>query len=154
AGFASPITVVVIALTTIGSFATPAYTAAFALRMLRFPLIILAGTFGLYGIMIGLILICNHLLSLKSFGVPYMTPIVPADAEGMRDTVLRQSLWSMKRRPSFLRTPDQIRVNKSSEMQQEPRNILDPMNTQDERLVDPDANTATDHTDPSNSGHH
>src|SRR5699024_1243091 len=43
AGFASPITVVVIALTTIGSFATPAYNAAIALRMLRFPLVMLAG---------------------------------------------------------------------------------------------------------------
>ncbi|MCL6627651.1 MAG: spore germination protein, partial [Alicyclobacillus shizuokensis] len=38
AGFASPITVVIIALTTIGSFATPAYNAAIALRILRFGL--------------------------------------------------------------------------------------------------------------------
>ncbi|HTG67999.1 MAG TPA: spore germination protein, partial [Candidatus Udaeobacter sp.] len=60
AGFASPITVVIIALTTIGSFATPAYNAALALRLLRFPLIIMAGIFGLYGVMIGLILIANH----------------------------------------------------------------------------------------------
>ncbi|MCC2686799.1 MAG: GerA spore germination protein, partial [Paenibacillaceae bacterium] len=45
AGFVSPITVVVIALTTIGSFATPAYDAALALRILRFPLIMLAGAF-------------------------------------------------------------------------------------------------------------
>lgn len=37
AGFVSPITVVVVALTMIGSFATPAYDAAIALRMLRFP---------------------------------------------------------------------------------------------------------------------
>jgi spore germination protein KA len=37
AGFISPITVVIIALTTIGSFATPAYNAALALRLLRFP---------------------------------------------------------------------------------------------------------------------
>ena len=84
AGFVNPITVVVIALTTIGSFATPAYNAAIAFRMLRFPLVIMAGIFGLYGVMIGLILIMNHLLSLKSFGVPYMSPIVPGDFQGMK----------------------------------------------------------------------
>lgn len=43
AGLASPTTVVIVAITTIGSFATPAYNAAISSRMLRFPLIILVG---------------------------------------------------------------------------------------------------------------
>ncbi|MFD2328647.1 spore germination protein [Cohnella sp. GCM10020058] len=110
AGFASPITVVIIALTTIGSFATPAYNAALALRLLRFPLIIIAGIFGLYGVMIGLILIANHLLSLKSFGVPYLSPLVPVNAEGMKDVLIRGPLWWMKRRPAFLNPKDAVRV--------------------------------------------
>ncbi|MDG0814182.1 spore germination protein [Cohnella rhizosphaerae] len=110
AGFASPITVVIIALTTIGSFATPAYNAALALRLLRFPLIIIAGIFGLYGVMIGLILIANHLLSLKSFGVPYLSPLVPANAEGMKDVLIRGPLWWMKRRPEFLKPKNRVRV--------------------------------------------
>ncbi|WP_237389782.1 spore germination protein [Bacillus sp. USDA818B3_A] len=109
AGLASPITVVVIALTTIGSFATPAYTAAFALRMLRFPIMILAGIFGLYGVMIGIILTFNHLLNLKSFGVPYMAPVSPGNAEGMKDVVSRSPLWSMSKRPSFLQTANRKR---------------------------------------------
>jgi len=110
AGFASPITVVIIALTTIGSFATPAYNAALALRLLRFPLIIIAGIFGLYGVMIGLILIANHLLSLKSFGVPYLSPLVPVSFEGMKDLLIRGPLWWMKRRPEFLKPRDADRV--------------------------------------------
>ncbi|WP_254639744.1 spore germination protein [Cohnella sp. GbtcB17] len=118
AGFASPITVVIIALTTIGSFATPAYNAALALRLLRFPLIIIAGIFGLYGVMIGLILIANHLLSLKSFGVPYLSPLVPADAEGMKDVLIRGPLWWMKRRPAFLKPKNPVRVG--SEMTEPP----------------------------------
>lgn len=110
AGFASPITVVVIALTTIGSFATPAYNAAFALRMLRFPLILLAGMFGLYGIVVGLILIGNHALSLKSFGVPYLTPAVPGSWQGMKDLLIRSPLWWMSKRPTLLHTQDESRV--------------------------------------------
>jgi len=110
AGFSSPITVVIIALTTIGSFATPAYNAALALRILRFPLIILAGVFGLYGVMVGLILITNHLLSLKSFGVPYLSPFVPGNVQGMRDLLTRGPLWKMKNRPSFLHPQDISRL--------------------------------------------
>ncbi|WP_108995820.1 spore germination protein [Paenibacillus agaridevorans] len=110
AGFASPITVVIIALTTIGSFATPAYNAALALRLLRFPLIFMAGTFGLYGVMIGLILIANHMLSLKSFGVPYLSPIVPGNFQGMKDVLIRSPLSWMNRRPSFLAPQDDVKL--------------------------------------------
>jgi len=110
AGLSSPITVVVIALTTIGSFATPTYTAAFALRMLRFPIMILAGIFGLYGVMVGVIFIFNHMLSLKSFGVPYMAPVSPEDSQGMKDVVIRSPLWWMPKRPEFLRPSNQNRL--------------------------------------------
>lgn len=111
AGFVSPITVVIVALTTIGSFATPAYNAAVALRMLRFPLMILAGLFGLYGVMVGLILITNHLCSLESFGVPYLSPVMPGDGYGLRDAVLRAPVWMMWKRPRQLHTANQKRMN-------------------------------------------
>ncbi|MBB6734231.1 spore germination protein [Cohnella zeiphila] len=123
AGFASPITVVIIALTTIGSFATPAFNAALALRLLRFPLVILAGTFGLYGIMLGLILILNHMLSLKSFGVPYLAPYTPGSFQGMKDLIVRAPLRSMWRRPKFLFSGDKQRVDQNAEQKND---VLDP----------------------------
>lgn len=113
AGLASPITVVIVALTTIGSFATPAYNAAIALRMLRFPLILLAGMFGLYGVMTGTILILNHLLYLESFGVPYMSPYIPGKWRDLKDTLVRVPLWWMRRRPSFLHVRDTDRLPRS-----------------------------------------
>lgn len=115
AGFASPITVVIIALTTIGSFATPAYNAALALRLLRFPLIIMAGMFGLYGIMIGLIVIANHLLALKSFGVPYLSPLVPGNFQGMKDLLIRGPLGSLTKRPVFLNPQDTVKFKKEKD---------------------------------------
>lgn len=113
AGLASPITVVAIALTTIGSFATPAYSAAFALRMLRFPIMILAGIFGLYGVVIGIIFIFNHMLSLRSFGVPYMSPVSPENYQGMKDVIFRAPLWLMPKRPSFLHGANRSRLGKT-----------------------------------------
>ncbi|KGA98899.1 spore germination protein GerA [Alkalihalobacillus alcalophilus ATCC 27647 = CGMCC 1.3604] len=115
AGLSSPVTVVVIALTTIGSFATPAYSASFALRLLRFPLVILAGLFGLYGVIVGVILILNHMLSLKSFGVPYMSPISPENIHGMKDTLIRSPIWWVPRRPAFLHSPNERRLNQEFE---------------------------------------
>lgn len=110
AGLSSPVTVVIVALTTIGSFATPAYNAAIALRMLRFPLILMAGIFGLYGVMIGTLLIFNHLLYLESFGVPYMTPFVAGKWYDFKDTLIRAPLWSLRRRPSYLQDQDGKRL--------------------------------------------
>lgn len=128
AGFASPITVVIIALTTIGSFATPAYDAALALRILRFSLVILAGIFGLYGVMAGLILIANHMLSLKSFGVPYLSPVIPGNAQGMKDSLFRGQLWTLNKRPASYQPLDTTKLGKETQefVQQEPHNILDP----------------------------
>jgi spore germination protein KA len=156
AGFVSPITVVIIALTTIGSFATPAYNAALALRLLRFPLIALGGAFGLYGVMIGLILIANHLLSLKSFGVPYMSPIVPGSYQGMKDSVLRMPLWWMKKRPSFLHSPNKERVGGSSGAQlKHPHvNTLDPLKVGNERWNATDGVSSTDHGDSTRGDSH
>lgn len=135
AGFVSPITVVVIALTTIGSFATPAYNAALALRLLRFPLILLAGMFGLYGVTVGLILIANHLLSLKSFGIPYLSPLVPGNFQAMKDTVFRAPLWWMTKRPSLLHTQNDTRVSNDAveKIKQPPSNTLDPLKVGNQR---------------------
>ncbi|MFC5446915.1 spore germination protein [Paenibacillus aestuarii] len=156
AGFVSPITVVVIALTTIGSFATPAYNAALALRLLRFPLVFFAGMFGLFGVMVGLILIINHVLSLKSFGVPYMSPVVPGNYEGMKDTVIRGPLWWMRRRPAMFHTPNRERVNESvvNTLKQTPHNTLDPLKVGNTRWEQPDGISKTSDNDSSGSNSH
>ncbi|MBP1930561.1 spore germination protein [Ammoniphilus resinae] len=143
AGFVSPITVVVIALTTIGSFATPAYNAAMALRLLRFPIIFLAGVFGLYGVMVGIILIINHMLSLRSFGVPYMSPVVPGNYQGMKDIVMRAPLWWMKKRPASLHTANRERIGDAviEKLKQPPSNTLNPINVGNRKEDPPDGDT-------------
>lgn len=113
AGFVSPITVVIIALSTIGSFATPSYNAATAFRLLRFPLIILSGMLGLLGLAAGLIIVINHMVSLRSFGIPYMAPISPINVEGLKDSFIRAPLRWIKERPSQLHPRDVIRESSS-----------------------------------------
>jgi len=153
AGFANPITVVIIALTTIGSFATPAYNAALALRLLRFPLVILAGMFGLYGVTVGLLLIINHMLSLKSFGVPYLTPVVPGNFQGMKDTLIRGPLWWMRQRPTMLQPYNQNRMGKQMQnvALSPPNNALDPLKANQDRKGTTDGKNTNDNRTSSRS---
>lgn len=101
AGLVSAPMVMVVASTGIASFAIPHYTLGIALRMLRFPLMFLAGTLGLLGIMLGLITIIVHLSTLRSFGVPYLSPMGPMVPREMKDVLLRAPWWSLKTRPHF-----------------------------------------------------
>ncbi|HEX6972711.1 MAG TPA: spore germination protein, partial [Limnochordia bacterium] len=106
AGLVSPLMVIVVAVTSVGSFAIPSYSAAIALRILKFPMIFAAGTFGLYGIMIGLIAITIHLATLESFGVPYLSPFAPLKLGDLKDAIIRFPTMLMRRRPEALHPYD------------------------------------------------
>ena len=95
----------------------------------------MAGIFGLYGVMIGLILIANHLLSLKSFGIPYLSPLVPGEIQGMKDLLVRGPLWWMNKRPSFLQPANlnKLAENTFDEMKNSAANVLDPKNDKNQQ---------------------
>ncbi|MCD9020467.1 spore germination protein [Cohnella silvisoli] len=99
AGIASPIMVVVVALTGIASFAMPQYNLSIALRLLQFPLMALAALLGGFGILLGYLFIWLHLVTLTSLNVPYLTPIAPWNSRQFRDTLIRKKLPALIRRP-------------------------------------------------------
>ncbi|GGB69286.1 spore germination protein [Fictibacillus barbaricus] len=102
AGIVSPPMVIVVAITAIASFAIPAFNIAISVRMLRFPLMMIAAILGFYGIMLGLMAMLIHLCSMRSFGVPYFTPVAPFSLSGMKDTIIRAPWWLMKKRPELI----------------------------------------------------
>ncbi|MBB6734658.1 spore germination protein [Cohnella zeiphila] len=77
AGIISAPIVIVVSAAGISSFVIPRYRFGIPLRMLRFPLLILTGMFGLFGIALGLITILVHLIHLKPFGTAYLSPVTP-----------------------------------------------------------------------------
>ena len=99
AGIVSAPMVIVVSITGIASFTIPRFPLAFALRMLRFPMILLAGTLGLLGIMLGIITIVIHLCTLRSFGVPYLSPMAPMKTQDLKDVLIRAPWWRLKTRP-------------------------------------------------------
>ena len=103
AGLVGAATVIVVAFTGIASFAF-LYTASISLRLLRFPVLVLAGTMGLYGVICGVLAILVHLATLRSFGVPYLSPAAPLNTENMKDTFVRVPWWAMLKRPRIIST--------------------------------------------------
>ncbi|WMT43379.1 spore germination protein [Paenibacillus sp. D2_2] len=102
AGIISAAMVIVVSLTAISSFVLPSYNMSIAFRMLRFPLMGLAASFGLVGIFAGCTAIILHLCSLRTFGVPYMTPLGPIIPSDNKDTLLRFPHRFMITRPRLI----------------------------------------------------
>ncbi len=91
----APQMVIVVAITAIGSFAIPSIEASDAIRLIRFPLMLLAAVFGLYGVMLGWLLVLMHMVRLRSFGLPYLQPLAPLHRQGLMEAAVRVPRWRM-----------------------------------------------------------
>ncbi|PSK10373.1 spore germination protein [Brevibacillus porteri] len=112
AGIVSNIMVIVVASTAIASFILPSYDMGTAVRLLRFPMMLIASLFGIIGIVIGFMTLLAHLVALESLGTPYGSPLAPFRWQDMRDTFVRFPLWSMFRRPESTRAIQEIRMGR------------------------------------------
>lgn len=97
AGLVGPFMVITIATTGIAEFILP--NGKEAIVLYRYILLILGGFLGLFGILCGLTIMIVHLISLRSFGVPYLYPIAPHDKEGMKDFIFMRPISEMNYRP-------------------------------------------------------
>ncbi|MCP1306188.1 spore germination protein [Paenibacillus tyrfis] len=84
AGFTSNILIIIVALAALSSFITPVYIMGAAIRILRFPMLLLAGAWGAVGIMTGVSFVLIHLLRVKTIGQSYLYPLYPFHIGKMR----------------------------------------------------------------------
>lgn len=113
AGLIEPIIVVLVAFTTLASFVVPGYNAAITIRILRFPLILLSSTLGFFGLFLGAMFYLMHLVSLRSFGVPYFAPVAPLFLKDMGDLFIRLPWWRQASRPTYYRPEDKTREGRN-----------------------------------------
>lgn len=114
AGLVSNVLVVVVAFSAIASFVSPIYNFSIAARLIRFILIIMAASLGLYGILLSLIIMVIHLVSLRSFGIPYLTPVAPFKLKDQSDIFIRIPIWGDRFRPSYLMSKAPVKTKKPS----------------------------------------
>ncbi|NLJ60579.1 MAG: spore germination protein [Firmicutes bacterium] len=108
ASIVSPILVVIVAITALGAFAVPNFNMAFAIRLYRFVYVLLAAALGFYGVAIGVFIQLTTYVNLKSFGVPYMSPVAPY-TRSSGDALFRYPVWKSEIRPSFLKPQQEER---------------------------------------------
>lgn len=99
AGIISQVMVVIVALTAISGFLVPPMTAPVALLRLYF--LITTSLLGMFGWLMSLLAVLIHLISLRSFGIPYLSPLIPTNIGDLKDGIIRSPLWSMVSRPSL-----------------------------------------------------
>lgn len=101
AGLFAATTPLVVIFAGIASFAV-ADSPSFALRLARFGLLILSGVLGLLGLLSGVMVIAIHMCTLRSFGVPYLSPLTPTTGVVLDDVFFRAPWRAAIARPRLI----------------------------------------------------
>lgn len=115
AGIVSPIVVIIVAITAIASFAIPHVSLVASFRLTKFLILFLSAILGLYGFWLGVLIVLTHLVSLKSYEIPYLFPFVSSstnDYSDLKDSIIRVPIFMMKKRPIFANPKETDRMKK------------------------------------------
>jgi spore germination protein KA len=112
ANLVSPILIIIVAVTGIGSFAIPDFSLGYSFRAIRFIYLLLASISGLLGIALGIFVYLLFLAHAHSFGVPFLVPFAPKTTGKRTNTIFKTPLWKEEDRPDFL-NPKAVRKQPS-----------------------------------------
>lgn len=112
AGITSNVLIILVTLSALASFTTPSYIMGNTIRFIRMPLIILAGFYGLIGLMFGICFLVIHLVRLESLGRPYLTPLYPLRLADFNKVFYRLPKQKQGRRFLSYKLKDQHIFNK------------------------------------------
>jgi spore germination protein KA len=87
-----PTTLVVLSAAYVMASISPIYSLVYAQRRLTFRFIILSSFLGLFGVIVGFLALLLHLCSLRSFKVPYMSPLAPFNLQDQKDALIRMPI--------------------------------------------------------------
>ena len=103
AGLVSPIMVIVIALSAICSLLFVFVDLHGSIRFWRYLSMILSAIFGIIGFIVSVSLMLLNLCGIKSFGKPYLIPLVPFyKKEAQSDSIFRKKIGKVKFQKSYL----------------------------------------------------
>jgi len=109
AGLVSVPVIIIVSVTTLSSYTIPSPEMIDMTLVPRFLLLFIGGYFGLVGVLTLLIIFLTYMVSLRSFGVPYMGGYAPIAGDTLPDSLVRMPLDSMKKRPRLYTWTDSIR---------------------------------------------
>ncbi|WP_083908923.1 spore germination protein [Ruminiclostridium cellobioparum] len=104
--------VIIVSVTALGSFAIPNYSMGLAIRIERFFFIIAGAFLGFFGIAFVIFTLGCITCSMKSFGIPFLTPVAPK-TKANPDVVLRTPIWMQDKRPDPFQTANRQKQGKN-----------------------------------------
>ncbi|MDW7652025.1 MAG: spore germination protein [Bacillota bacterium] len=116
-GFFTPEVLLYGGLVALGMFSTPSFELSLSNRLVHLLMLTLTGLFRLPGFLGGLAIIFIRLATDKSFGVPYLWPLLPLNLKALWAIIIRRPVPVGSRRPSILQTRDSDRMTTDGEEQ-------------------------------------
>ncbi|WP_407272331.1 spore germination protein [Radiobacillus sp. PE A8.2] len=113
ANIISPIIVIISAVSGLTSFAVSDISINYTLRITRFLFILAAGIFGMFSLMGAFMMWFMYVASIKSFGVPYFSPLSPGFTSP-HDTLFRKAIRAEIFRPGQIKPKDLQKKKKQS----------------------------------------
>ncbi len=89
AGFVSPQIIVVITLTALSFFSAPVYELTGSWRIINFVMLLISAVLGILGVMVATFFLVGVLMSMTSFGAPYLAPTAPLRLRDWKDYLIR-----------------------------------------------------------------
>ncbi len=108
-GLFSPEVIMYAATAAVGTFLTPSYELSLANRLARIFLLVMVAVFGLAGFIVGVAAFIILLATTRSFGVPYLWPVIPFNSGAIKGVLIRTPVAMNNIRPSALKTKDPIK---------------------------------------------
>ena len=90
--------VIITSLTGLASIMLPQVLGIVVIRII---FLLLSSILGLYGYVLGVMALGLHMMSIRSFGIPYMLNVPAFSTQDVKDTVIRAPWWSMSLRPKM-----------------------------------------------------
>ncbi|MDD3224371.1 MAG: spore germination protein [Clostridium sp.] len=95
AGIVGAPVIIVVGFTGIALFTVPSPELNTSINIIKYVFLFLASILGIIGIIYGMLFILMYLISIRSFGVPYMYPFAPLCIKRNEDTLMRMYIGKL-----------------------------------------------------------
>lgn len=99
ANIASPLLIIIVSISALGSFAAPSLALSRAISVLQFVFVLFGAMAGFLGLAFSVFVSMLYLSSTESLGVPYLSAASPQNENGIGI----RPIWKRERRPSALK---------------------------------------------------
>ena len=113
AGLISPPAVMIVALSGISFYTVPDQSAQLSLMRIVFTFV--GGTIGLFGIILGAMLMVLYLSAFNSYGTPYLAPYAPRIQDDLVDGIVKKDVIARDTRPLAIPSQKKKRIKNVGE---------------------------------------